>query len=405
MKKQLHKRMSKEGVVAILKAFNSHKLTEDQACSLLDVGRSHLYRLRDQWLQEGIELQLYKQSNRRRISLPSLIEEFLLSEFKFIRQEAGYSRGEFNFALLSEEVDKRFNYFLYRNTIRRLAVKSGYYKPIPGKKRKVYRRFEMAGPGMLLQHDTSIHNWIPCLPTKQALILTKDDYSRKLLGGIIVPVETSWDHIMRVKEIVLKYGIPVAYYVDNHSIFKYVSYDGGYIRNIQKGEEGKVQFHRVLTMLGVNLIHTGIGEAQAKGKIEKSFDYLQRRIPYLCERKKIKDIKGGNEILQEVLDYYNTRRRHEETHKIPDVRWEDAIRTGGIYFRRVPDGMDLDFIFSLHYPRVVRKDGTISYKGKFWKVGNEAPGKIVTLCLVPGVKFMVYSENRKIAEYFLSEES
>lgn len=402
MKNQLHKRMLREGVVKILKAFDSHKLTEKQACELLSVKRAWLYRLRERWQQEKEEFQLYKQSNRRRILLPPQIEEFLLSEFKFIRQEAEYSRGEFNFALLSEEVDKRFNCFLHRNTIRRLGIKSGYYKPIPGKKPRVYRRFEMAGPGMLLQHDTSIHNWIPCLPTKQALILTKDDYSRKLLGGVIVPMETSWDHIMIVKEIVLKYGIPVAYYVDNHSIFKYVSYDGGYIRNIQKGEEGKVQFHRVLTMLGVNLIHTGMGEAQAKGKIEKSFDYLQKRIPYLCERKGVKDIKGGNEILQEVLDYYNTRRRHEETHKIPDVRWEEANRTENIYFRKVPDGMDLDFIFSLHYPRVVRKDGTISYKGRFWKVGNVAPGKIVTLCLVPGVKFMVYGENRKIAEYFLS---
>lgn len=398
MKKQLHKRMSKEGVVGILKAFNSHNLTEEQACSLLDVSRSHLYRLRDRWLQEGVGFQLYKQSDKRRISLPPPIEEFLLSELKFIREEAEYSRGEFNFAFLSEEVDKRFNCFLHRNTIRRLGIKSGYYKPIPGKKRRVYRRFEMAGPGMLLQHDASIHNWIPYLSTKQSLILTKDDYSRTFVGGVIVPVETSWDHIALVRETVLKYGIPVAYYVDNDSIFNYIRYGGGFIRDFRKSEEGKVQFSRVLTMLGVDLIHTGIREAQAKGKIEKSFDYLQRRIPRLCERKGVKDIKGGNEVLREVLDYYNTRRTHEETHEIPDARWE---RAESIYFREIPDDMDIDFIFSLHYPRVIRKDGTISYKGKSWKVGNETPGKIVTLCLIPGVKFMVYSENRKIAEYFL----
>ncbi|MEA3432789.1 MAG: hypothetical protein U9R01_09035 [candidate division WOR-3 bacterium] len=402
MKKQLHRRMSREGVVEIIRAFNSHKLIEEQACSLLGIHRSHLYRLREQWMQEGDEFRLYKYNNKRGISLPLPVKEFLLNEFRFIREEAEHSRGEFNFALLSEEVDKRFNCFLHRNTIRRVAIKSGYYKPVPGKKRKVYRRFEMAGPGMLLQHDTSIHNWIPCLSTKQVLILTKDDYSRKLLEGVIVPIETSWNHIVRVRETVLKYGIPVAYYVDNDSIFNYIRYGGGYIRDFRKTEEGKVQFSRVLTMLGVNLIHTGIKQAQAKGKIEKSFDYLQRRIPYLCERLKIKDLEGGNEVLCEVLDYYNTRRTHEETREIPDKRWKRAVSTGDIYFRKVPDGMDLDFIFSLHYPRVIRKDGTISYKGKSWKVGNETPGKIVTLCFIPGVEFMVYSENRKIAEYFLT---
>jgi len=399
MKKQLHKRMSQEAVVGVLKAFHGHKISEKQACEILGVGRSRLYVLQYLWLQQGENLQLEKERGTREDSFPPDVKEFLLSELKFIRKEAEYSHGKFNFALLSEEVDKRFNYFLYRNTIRRLAIKSGYYKPVPGKKRRVYRRFEMAGPGMLLQHDASIHRWIPTIPGKQSLILTKDDYSRELVEGIIVPVETSWDHIMVAKEAVLRYGIPVAYYVDNHTIFnKYTDHNGAYIRRVGDGE---AQFNRVLTMLGVNLIHTGIREAQAKGKVEKSFDYLQRRIPYLCERKKIKDIKGGSEILQEVLDHYNTKRIHEETHEIPEERWKRAVSTGDMYFREIPDGMDIDFIFSLHYPRVVRKDGTISYRGKSWKVGNETPGKIATLCLIPGVKFMVYSSNRKIAEYFL----
>ncbi|MDO9575324.1 MAG: hypothetical protein Q7J55_02210 [bacterium] len=62
------------------------------------------------------------------------------------------------------------------------------------------------------------------------------------------------------------------------------------------------------------------------------------------------------------------RRTHEETHEIPKERWKRAIITGDMYFREIPDGMDIDFIFSLHYPRVISKDGTINYKGKSWKV-------------------------------------
>ena len=398
MRQQLHKRMSQEVVSRILEAFTEHRISEKQACEILGIGRSRLYKIRTCWLQQGKHFQLSAERKIRRPSIHPEIKEFLLKEFRFIRKEAEHCRGKFNFAFLSEEVDKRFNYFLHRNTIRRLGIKSGYYKPIPAKKLRAYRRFEMAGPGMLLQHDASIHNWIPYLSTKQSLILTKDDYSRKFVRGVIVPVVTSWAHIVLVRETVLEYGIPVTYYVDNDSIFNCIRYGGGYIRDFRKTEEGKVQFSRALTMLGVNLIHTGIREAQAKGKIEKSFDYLQRRIPRLCERYGVKDIKGGNEVLREVLDYYNTRRTHEETHEIPDARWK---RAESIYFREIPDDMDIDFIFSLHYPRVVRKDGTVSYRGRYWKVGNESPGKIATVCLIEGVKFMVYSESRKIAEYFL----
>lgn len=57
-------------------------------------------------------------------------------------------------------------------------------------------------------------------------------------------------------------------------------------------------------MLGIGLIYTSEGKAQAKGKVEKSFDYLQRRIPYLCERHKVKTVKEANKILEEVLWFY-----------------------------------------------------------------------------------------------------
>ncbi|MCK4255252.1 hypothetical protein KAX35_00065 [candidate division WOR-3 bacterium] len=127
-------------------------------------------------------------------------------------------------------------------------------------------------------------------------------------------------------------------------------------------------------MLGVYLIHTGIGKTQAKGKIKKSFDYLQRHIPYLCERRGIKDIKGGNELLKGVLDYYTTRRVHEETNGIPEERWKNAADTGNIYFREIPPDMYIDFVFSLHYERSVRKDGMIIYRDKPWKIGKATSG-------------------------------
>jgi len=39
------------------------------------------------------------------------------------------------------------------------------------------------------------------------------------------------------------------------------------------------------------MIYTAKRQAQAKGKVEKVFDYFQRRLTYLCEKYKIKDCK------------------------------------------------------------------------------------------------------------------
>jgi hypothetical protein len=52
------------------------------------------------------------------------------------------------------------------------------------------------------------------------LILTEDDYSRKVVGGRIVEVESSWEHLSVSREVIERYGRPLAYYVDNHSIFR-----------------------------------------------------------------------------------------------------------------------------------------------------------------------------------------
>jgi hypothetical protein len=64
------------------------------------------------------------------------------------------------------------------------------------------------------------------------------------------------------------------------------------------------------------------------------------------------------------------------------------------------DSMDLDWIFSLHDTRSVRKGGTITVKGKEYKVGRYT-GQEVTLCLIPKVKLMAYRGREKLCEYHL----
>jgi hypothetical protein len=98
-------------------------------------------------------------------------------------------------------------------------LKKGYYHVLPEEKGKVYTRFETLGPGALFQHDSPYHLWLPSAAKKHYLILTKDDYSRRVVGARLVEVETSFEHLQTVRQTVTAYGIPLAYYLDNHSIF------------------------------------------------------------------------------------------------------------------------------------------------------------------------------------------
>jgi transposase InsO family protein len=328
------------------------------------------------------------------------VEQWLDKELRYIRQEAETFRGRFNFAFLAEEAQKRFDRPFSRNSFRLYALKKGYYHALPQEKRKVYTRFETSGPGALFQHDSSYHLWLPSAARKHYLILTKDDHSRRVVGARLVDVETSFEHLQTVRQTVSAYGIPLAYYLDNHSIFRFVLHQGVHVRYKLREDEGEIQFRRALSSLGIGMIYTGKRQAQAKGKVEKIFDYLQRRVPYLCEKHKVKDGVEAQKILDDLVSYYNEQRIHEETREIPAKRWQQAIDNGKGKLRPLAPSVDLEKVFSIHLKRKARKDGSIMFMGKKWSIGYPE-GTLVTICLIPNVKFMVYKEDKKLWEVHL----
>jgi len=55
MGKQLHKRLKKEFVEDVLRAFNEKKMSEREAVELLGIKRTQLYCLRKRWLRNRIK--------------------------------------------------------------------------------------------------------------------------------------------------------------------------------------------------------------------------------------------------------------------------------------------------------------------------------------------------------------
>lgn len=403
MGQQIHKRFLKEFVEEVLEAFNEGRATEERACELLGIKRTRFYELRKRWLRcrlRGEEFRLWDRRESKFHTFPEQVEGWLHRELKYIRTEADVYRGRFNFAFLAEMAEREFRREFHRNSIRLFALRHGYYHALPEEKAKVYTRFETSGPGVLYQHDTSHHLWLPLTGKRHALILTEDDYSRKVLGGKIVEDESTWEHLSLTRGMIERYGKPLAYYVDNHSIFRFVGYTSRHYKYLKGPDEGEIQFKRALSSLGIGLIYTGKGEAQAKGKIEKRFDYFQRRLPYLCEKHKITKVEDAQLILDDLMGYYNDCREHQETGEIPTERWNKGIREGKGRLKPLDDIIDLNWVFSIHDTRHVKKDGTISFKGREYRVGRY-PGEEVTVCVIPEAKIMIYKGVDKLCEYYL----
>jgi hypothetical protein len=159
---------------------------------------------------------------------------------------------------------------------------------------------------------------------------------------------------------------------------------GVHVRYTLGLDEGEIQFKRALRSLDIGLIYAEEASPESKGKVEKVFDYLQRRIPYLCERHKIRALSEAQKILQEEVQFYNEQRRHEETEEVPLHRWKAALESGKSYLRPLPK-TDLDLVFSLHYERRVKKDDMFTFHRKEYKLRQCADCRVI-VCLIPQKK-------------------
>jgi hypothetical protein len=397
---QLHKRLPREFIEGILEAFNDHRIGEDRACELLGIRRAQLHKLRRRWLRcviGGHPFALYARKESAFHRLPGDVERWLHEELAYIQRRAKVFRGRFNFAVLAEEAQKAFGYPFHRETLRYFALRHGYYHARPEEKKKVFVRFETPGPGYLFQHDASKHRWVPALEGFQYVILSKDDYSRLFVGAQLVEKEGAYVHLETARQTIELYGRPLAYYVDQNKVFRFIEHHGVHVRYTVGLDEGEVQFKRALRSLDIGLIYTEEGSPESKGKIEKAFDYLQRRVPYLCEKYQIRTLADAQPILQEEVQFYNEKRVHEETDEIPIERWKAGIQAGKSYLRPLFK-TDLDLVFSLHYERRVKKDGTFSFRGKEYKL-RQCAGALVTLCLIPHQKLLVAWNGQRVGNF------
>ncbi|GAH32733.1 unnamed protein product, partial [marine sediment metagenome] len=186
--------------------------------------------------------------------------------------------------------------------------------------------------GELIQHDSSHHKFSPYADKKWYLITSLDDYSRLLLYVKLIEKETSWQHILALQDVFLIWGLPFSYYVDSHSIFRFVQgRDSMWRKHYLVTDEADTQWKMVIDECKVKATYAL--SPQAKGKIERPYRWLQDRIVRTCAREGIEAIQEGREVLENEIKRYNYRQVHSTTGEVPIIRFERAIREKKSLFR------------------------------------------------------------------------
>jgi hypothetical protein len=209
--------------------------------------------------------------------------------------------------------------------------------------------------GELIQHDTSYHLWAPQAAAKWYLITSIDDHSRDLLYADLWERESSWAHIVAVKTLVTRVGCPLKYYVDNHSIFRFVEKrDTVWQKAHAKEEDVIVQWKAVLKDLGIEIVYA-LSPA-AKGKVERPYRWIQDHLVRTCVRDGLTTIEQAREVLCWELNQYRFKRIHSTTQEIPHARFEHALQEKRTLFRPfvIPTPYQtLDDIFCFRFKRTV----------------------------------------------------
>jgi hypothetical protein len=239
--------------------------------------------------------------------------------------------------------------------------------------------------GELIQHDSSYHRWSPYVEEKWYLITSIDDYSRYLLYAQIVEKETSWRHILALEAVCLRHGFPFSYYVDSHSIFRFLeSRDSVWRTHYLKTDEADPQWKQVLRDCRIKPIYAL--SPQAKGKAERPYRWLQDRLVRTCARENLRTVAQVREVLGYEIRRYNEHQVHSVTREVPALRLEKAIREGRTLFRPFkvpPPYQSTKDLFCLREERITDGYRKISFDGMELKVPGVNPYEKVQIRMIP----------------------
>ena len=362
---QLHKKFQDHQVKELICRYLGKEIERSYIQEILGIGKTRFFALVKKYNEdpESFSIEYKRKGTSRKISKD--IEDSIMKELEIEKQlieDPEVPLRSYNYSYIKDRLMSNYKQKVSTPTIISRAKKYGFY--LKKSKRKSHDREVLTNyVGELIQHDSSHHKWSPYADKKWYLITSIDDCSRYLLYYKLIERETSWTHIEALEEVALKYGLAYSYYVDCHSIFRFVQgRDSFWRKHYKVTDEADPQFKQVLQDLRIKLIYAL--SAPAKGKIERPYRWLQDRIVRTCAREGIVDIADAQKVLKKETDRYNYKQIHSTTGEVPYYRYKRKVESGESLFRefQIPKPyLSTKDVFALRDERTVNAYRRISF--------------------------------------------
>jgi len=190
-----------------------------------------------------------------------------------------------------------------------------------------------------------------------------------------------------MEALICRFGLPLRYYVDSLRVFRFVQYRDSFWKKLNlRTDEADPQWKQLLQSLGVEITYAL--SPQAKGKIERSYRWLQNRIVQTAALEKLATIEEVRQVLREEIHRYNHLQVHSTTGEIPDYRFAKARKTGRTLFRPFllpkPYRSPKD-VFCLRETRVVNPYRRLTFYQEEIPLRHVPPGEEVEVHMIPNI--------------------
>lgn len=224
------------------------------------------------------------------------------------------------------------------NAVRNILLSAGFKPPRSwSTKEKILhkKRDEREREGELVQMDASCHDWF-MNGLYESIHGGIDDATHKITGLYMCLNECRLGYNEVLRQTWTKFGVPEAFYIDRHSSFVKSKKKKNKTQTelLEYSKNETTHFIDLCNDLNIEVILAL--SAQGKGRIERLWQTLQGKLPYIFRFLKIDTISAANEFLSSWVDSFNEK--YSISAKSIDKAW-----------RRVPSWFSLDYRFSLKF--------------------------------------------------------
>ena len=332
----------------VLDAIRSHqakRMSCVEAGELLGLSERHFRRLRDAYEERGEE-GLIDRRRGRASGRGALEDEIAWTAATFRSRYFDFTVKHFHEQALGQKMGDgkpfRRSYSWAKSVLqlRGLTTKA----PRRGVHRRKRERRPL--PGMMLFQDGSKHAWLPSGPDLE-LIVTMDDATSAITSIFLCEEEGTASSFRGLSETIRAHGLFSSLYTDRGSHYFTTPKAGEKVDKAHPTQVG-----RALRQL--NIDHIPSYSPQARGRMERVWDTLQKRLPPLLRMNAITTIEAANRWLAEV---------YKGDH---NARFAVAAAEEGSAF--VPFVGDLDNILCIEEERIAGLDNTVRYGGRILQI-------------------------------------